>query len=182
MMQHVDRGDRVQRARAKRKSVHVAQNPTCRYFMSADFNHLWRPIKRDHRKSARRQGAGVVAGASADFEDRLNAQHPKSVDQRDTDRRLDAPRVVIRGGDLPVVDGSRNRHDNDSATMRSGKRCSRRKSKANDQASASRTKEMKNGSRQESFSERSPSLICYSRQRATRMESHPSSVGRAADS
>jgi len=103
--------DRVDGARAQRNRRSVGENPTRRGLVGANFKHGGRPLERNHRLAALGQSAGVIAGTGADFENRLSAQRPQSCNQRVGDRRLDASRFVISGGNLAIVDGGRYWHD-----------------------------------------------------------------------
>ncbi len=110
MVQHIDRGNRIHGARANRQSRRVGKNPARRGLARANLNHRRRTIERSHRESACRQRSSIVASAGANFQDGSSAQQPQTLDQLDRNRRLDAPRIVICGGNLAVVDRSGNWH------------------------------------------------------------------------
>lgn len=163
MMQHVDAGDRVHRARAQWQSRRVGKDPPGSGFLRADFNHRRRTIDRSHREAGRRQRRGVVASAGADFKHGSSAQRPQTFDQCGRNSGFDAPRIVIGGGNLAVVDRSGNWHGKNSRMLCSNRRCARRRFEANANALTKpnrRAKKTGNDSRRKSFSTPTASLIC----------------------
>ena len=111
MMQHVDAGNRVHRARAQRKSDASERIQRAEVFCAPISTIAGERSSAITDNPLAVNARGVIAGAGADFEDGSSAQRPKTFDQRVTAiAGLDAPRIVIGGGNLAVVDRSRNWH------------------------------------------------------------------------